>query len=335
MEYKVERDGTLLPFLLERMEGRSRSSVKSYLTHGQVAVNGCHTTRHDTPLTAGDTVTVTKTPDSRNTASPDAPHRVRRRTADSCRQTERIAFGRYRKRAPQNRLLHPERIYQKEQSRGPALCGAPPRPGNFRSDDLCQRQADTGNPAKNWKTMVLDRRYAAVVEGRLPQTKGTIATLLREDRNRKVWASCNGTGEEAATDYTVLREGRNYSLVELSLHTGKKNQIRAHMEWMKTPIAGDEKIRRTDQPGRTRLPARLQTLFHPPDNRRAARFFHRDSPYLRRYGRLTCFPVRKREPDDKTSNDAYALPVRIFFTRVPSAAYPAGIRPAARKTDPN
>ena len=60
MEYKVERDGTLLPFLLERMEGRSRSSVKSYLTHGQVAVNGCHTTRHDTPLTAGDTVTVTK-----------------------------------------------------------------------------------------------------------------------------------------------------------------------------------------------------------------------------------------------------------------------------------
>lgn len=32
---------------------------------------------------------------------------------------------------------------------------------------------------KNWKTMVLDRRYAAVVDGRLPQTKGTIATLLR------------------------------------------------------------------------------------------------------------------------------------------------------------
>lgn len=61
MEYKVERDGTLLPFLLERMEGRSRSSVKSYLTHGQVAVNGCHTTRHDTPLTAGDRVTVTNT----------------------------------------------------------------------------------------------------------------------------------------------------------------------------------------------------------------------------------------------------------------------------------
>ena len=45
-----ERDGTLLPFLLERMEGRSRSSEKSYSTHGQVAVNGCHTTRHDTPL---------------------------------------------------------------------------------------------------------------------------------------------------------------------------------------------------------------------------------------------------------------------------------------------
>ena len=117
---------------------------------------------------------------------------------------------------------------------------------------------------KNWKTMVLDRRYAAVVEGGLPQTKGTIATLLREDRNRKVWASCNGTGEEAATDYTVLREGRNYSLVELSLHTGKKNQIRAHMEWMKTPIAGDKKYgAQTNPAGRVCLHAYKLCFIHP------------------------------------------------------------------------
>src|SRR5699024_7825470 len=56
MEYKVTAPGTLLPFLLEAMAGRSRSAVKSCLTHGRVSVNGCRTTRHDTPLRAGDTV---------------------------------------------------------------------------------------------------------------------------------------------------------------------------------------------------------------------------------------------------------------------------------------
>ncbi len=252
--------------------------MKSYLTHGQVAVNGCHTTRHDTPLTAGDTVTVTKHrtagtlhhpmlrivyEDERLIVADKRNGLLSVGTEKEHRKTAFYILSEYIKRNnPAARLFVVHRldretsglmIYAKDQ----------------RTQEILQ---------KNWKTMVLDRRYAAVVEGRLPQTKGTIATLLREDRNRKVWASCNGTGEEAATDYTVLREGRNYSLVELSLHTGKKNQIRAHMEWMKTPIAGDKKIRRTDQPGRTRLPARLQTLFHPPDNRRAARFFHRDSP---------------------------------------------------------
>ena len=256
MEYKVERDGTLLPFLLERMEGRSRSSVKSYLTHGQVAVNGCHTTRHDTPLTAGDTVTVTKHrtagtlhhpmlrivyEDERLIVADKRNGLLSVGTEKEHRKTAFYILSEYIKRNnPAARLFVVHRldretsglmIYAKDQ----------------RTQEILQ---------KNWKTMVLDRRYAAVVEGRLPQTKGTIATLLREDRNRKVWASCNGTGEEAATDYTVLREGRNYSLVELSLHTGKKNQIRAHMEWMKTPIAGDKKYgAQTNPAGRVCLHA--------------------------------------------------------------------------------
>lgn len=271
MEYKVERDGTLLPFLLERMEGRSRSSVKSYLTHGQVAVNGCHTTRHDTPLTAGDTVTVTKHrtagtlhhpmlrivyEDERLIVADKRNGLLSVGTEKEHRKTAFYILSEYIKRNnPAARLFVVHRL-DRETS------GLMIYAKDKRTQEILQ---------KNWKTMVLDRRYAAVVEGRLPQTKGTIATLLREDRNRKVWASCNGTGEEATTDYTVLREGRNYSLVELSLHTGKKNQIRAHMEWMKTPIAGDKNTaHRPTRP--TRLPARLQTLFHPPDNRRAARF---------------------------------------------------------------
>ena len=53
MKITVEKDTTLLSFLLNTMSNRIRTSVKSYLVHGQVAVNGCQTTRHDTLLVPG------------------------------------------------------------------------------------------------------------------------------------------------------------------------------------------------------------------------------------------------------------------------------------------
>jgi len=49
---------TLLPFLIENLKGRSRSTVKSYLAHRQVAINGRVTTAFDAFLHAGDVVAV-------------------------------------------------------------------------------------------------------------------------------------------------------------------------------------------------------------------------------------------------------------------------------------
>ena len=56
--YPVEGQDTLLPFLLDHVAGKSRNSVKSLLTRGQVQVDGKTITRHDHPLTPGQTVTV-------------------------------------------------------------------------------------------------------------------------------------------------------------------------------------------------------------------------------------------------------------------------------------
>lgn len=269
MEYKVNTDGTLLPFLLERMPGRSRSAIKACLTHGQVAVNGCHTTRHDTPLKAGDTVTIDKIKTSGTLRHPmlrivyeDARLIVADKrngllsvgTEKEHRRTAFYILSEHIKRSnPAARLFVVHRldretsgliIYAKDQ----------------QTQEILQ---------KNWKEMVLDRRYAAVIEGRLPEPNGTVATLLREDRNRKMWACLNAPGEEAVTNYSVLREGRDYSLVELSLRTGKKNQIRAHMEWMKTPIAGDKKYgARTNPAGRVCLHAYKLCFIHPETGRK-------------------------------------------------------------------
>lgn len=241
MEFKVKTDTTLLPFLLENIKDKSRSGVKSLLVHGQVSVNGCSTTRHDTPLTEGDKVTVARkkqvallrhpllrivyeddyliVADKKNGLLSVGTDREQRKTAFF------ILSEHIKKADPASKLFVVHRldretsgllIYAKDQSIQEAL-------------------------QKNWKETVLDRRYAAVIEGRLPSHSGLVSTYLNEDRNLKMWACDKGEGAKAVTGYEVVREGREYSLIELSLQTGKKNQIRAHMEWTKTPIAGDKK----------------------------------------------------------------------------------------------
>ena len=58
-EHTIETPATLMEFLTSTYEGSSRTTVKSYLTHGQVTVGGVVKTKFDTPLTAGDIVRVT------------------------------------------------------------------------------------------------------------------------------------------------------------------------------------------------------------------------------------------------------------------------------------
>ncbi|MBR7102317.1 MAG: RNA pseudouridine synthase, partial [Tidjanibacter sp.] len=117
---------------------------------------------------------------------------------------------------------------------------------------------------RGWHRLVLDRRYVAVIEGALPKSEGEIDAPLTQDRNHKMWVTRPGEGEEAITYYTTLRRGENYSLVDLRLVTGKKNQIRAHLEWKGTPIAGDKKYSaKTNPAGRVCLHAYRLSIIHP------------------------------------------------------------------------
>lgn len=268
MEFKVDKASTLLRFLMEAMPQRSRSSVKSHLVHGQVSVNGCHTTRHDAPLVPGDTVTVTNEKIARALRHPMLrivfedeniiviDKRNGLLSVGTDKEQKKTAFyilSDYIKRNdPSARLFVVHRLDR--ETSGLMI--------------FAKSQQTQETLQKNWKSMVLDRRYVAVTEGIPPHSRGTIDTLLREDRNRKMWAVREGEGERAITEYEVLKTGRQYALVELSLRTGKKNQIRAHMEWLKTPIAGDKKYNaQTNPAGRVCLHAYRISFINPTDGR--------------------------------------------------------------------
>lgn len=125
----------------------------------------------------------------------------------------------------------------------------------------------------NWNNMVLERKYLAVVEGKVDDDEGEIRSYLAENSQYEVYSTKNpDEGQLAVTRYKVLKRANGYSLLEVSLDTGRKNQIRVHMKDLGHPIAGDRKYGARTSPIH-RLALHAQTLrFVHPVTRRAMSF---------------------------------------------------------------
>lgn len=92
----------------------------------------------------------------------------------------------------------------------------------------------------NWPTTV--KYYYTIVHGKLPQKTGLIESYLQEDEDYVVSSTDDPTkGKLARTEYAVVKETDQFSLLKINLLTGKKNQIRVHMSEAGCPIVGDTK----------------------------------------------------------------------------------------------
>ena len=91
----------------------------------------------------------------------------------------------------------------------------------------------------NWDNLVKYRGYIAVVENKMKKKNGTLSFHLKENINHKVYVDM--TGKLAITSYKVLKENDLYSLVDIEIQTGRKNQIRASLAEIGNPIVGDIK----------------------------------------------------------------------------------------------
>lgn len=86
------------------------------------------------------------------------------------------------------------------------------------------------------------KKYYAVVCGTLPEKEGLITSYLAENSAHKMYAvSGPQQGKLAKTAYRVLKESPAYSLLEIDLQTGRKNQIRVQLADKGCPVAGDKK----------------------------------------------------------------------------------------------
>jgi 23S rRNA pseudouridine1911/1915/1917 synthase len=106
----------------------------------------------------------------------------------------------------------------------------------------------------------IDRQYTAIVEGRLTDIKGTWSSYLSEDDNYFVHSYSNPEkGKLAVTHFEVTGKSKKYTRLNLKLETGKKNQIRVHCSEAGHPVAGDAKYGAVTNPA-SRLCLHATTL---------------------------------------------------------------------------
>ena len=259
----VEQEATLLPFLFELLKEQSKPSVKALLSHGQIWVNQQATTQFDTPLHAGDVVTISynrrkvvfNNPLLNIIYEDDSVIVVNKRegllSVSTAKVRERTAFhilSDYLKKSdPRNKLFVLHRLDR--DTSGLMM---------FAKTRAVQEKMQS-----NWNEMITERTYVAVVEGRPEKDSDLITTQLKENAEARVYVVADG-GKDAITRYHLLRTNEKYSLLELNLETGRKNQIRAQMEYIGHPIAGDYKYgAETDPTGRLMLHAQRLYFIHP------------------------------------------------------------------------
>ncbi len=122
---------------------------------------------------------------------------------------------------------------------------------------------------ENWNDIIRERVYVAAVEGIVNPPEGEISSYLRENNNMVVYSSKEGDdGKYAITNYITLKTNPIYSLLEMSLRTGRKNQIRVHLQDIGHPIVGDKKYGSKVNPiSRLGLHAQVLAFQHPVNGR--------------------------------------------------------------------
>lgn len=115
-----------------------------------------------------------------------------------------------------------------------------------------------------------EKRYLTIIYGSLTPKTGKISSYLAENSAFTVYSTPDpALGKLSHTEYTVLKENRGFSLLEIHLLTGRKHQIRVHLSEKGHPVVGDKKYgRKNDAYGTLALHARTLSFTHPVSGKR-------------------------------------------------------------------
>lgn len=115
-----------------------------------------------------------------------------------------------------------------------------------------------------------EKHYLTIVYGSIAPKSGTISSYLAENSAFMVYSTPDpAAGKLSYTEYTVLKEAKGFTLLDIHLLTGRKHQIRVHLSEKGHPVVGDKKYGKGNDPyGTLALHARSLSFTHPVNGRR-------------------------------------------------------------------
>ena len=261
MNLVVKNDGELLDYLYNNLD-MPKKRIKQYLTHGSIYVNNNRVKQFNYKVIKGMKIMI-DTDNKNKTKLPfqilfEDDHII---VVNKPSGLLTIATNKERDRT----LYHIVREYIVSKDRNARIFVVHRLDKDtsgiviFAKDEKTKKQLQD-----NWNEYVKLREYVAVVHGHLKKDEDKIIQYLMETKTNLVYPSRDKSGKEAITNYKVISENENYSLLSINIETGRKNQIRVAFSILGNPIVGDKKYSDIkDKENRLYLHANRLKLYYP------------------------------------------------------------------------
>ncbi len=236
-EYFVQEPQELLQFLFAQMPETSKSKVKELLAHN-VYVDGRRTSQFNFPLLKGMKVSIEKA---------SGKDRLRPRDLDIVYEDQHLivvnkhegllsnskhpndktvitVLNQYLEASHQR--CHAHIVHRLDRDTSGLMVVS-------KSKEVSQKFEE------DWKGIVYDRRYVAVAWGHFEKSRGEVKSWFTDGEYCVLSSPVDNGGKLAVTHYEVKQTSRRYSLVELKLDTGRRNQIRVHLRDLQHPVVHD------------------------------------------------------------------------------------------------
>lgn len=260
MKLIVNKSGELLDYLYEHLD-MPKKRIKQYLVHGAIYVDEDRVTQYNYPLIAGMKITI----DTNSKNIKKMPFQVLFEdehlivvnkpsgllTIATDKEKERTLYHIVRdyvlSRDPRGRIFIVHRL-DKDTS-GIVL---------FAKDLKTKNQLQ-----EHWNEYVSLREYTAIVCGHPKEESGQIVQYLKETKTNLVYVARGEDGKKAITNYSVMKSSKHYSMLKITIETGRKNQIRVALSSKRMPIVGDKKYGDKTKVNRLFLHANRLKIYYP------------------------------------------------------------------------
>ena len=260
MKIIVNKEGKLLEYLYENLD-MPKKRVKQYLTHGSIYVNNSKVTQFDYKLLPGMNIVI----DTDNKNKKELPF-------DIVFEDDHIIvvnkpsglLSIATEKEKEKTLYHIVREYLVSKDKYAKVFIVHRLDKDTSGLVVLAKDEKTKNKLQeNWNEYVSLREYVAVVHGKLKNKEDRIIQRLKENKTNLVYVSKDDDAKEAITNYKVIKETDNYSMISINIETGRKNQIRVAFATLRNPIVGDKKYGEKDNETRLFLHANRLKMYYP------------------------------------------------------------------------